>query len=341
MKVVRSIEEAAWRRYVDDHPEGKIFHTPEMFQVFAKVKHFHPTFWAVTNDDMGVIALLLPVQITIIGGGFHRLTSRAVVYGSVLCAPGAEGQQALTKLLQVYSCSVKGQVLFTELRNMSDQSDSQPTLRAQGFVYEEHLNYLIDLNRPLDDIMQSFGPRTRKNIRWGLRQNKVIIEEANQSEQISVCYEILAKTYARVQTPLADRSLFEKAFEVLYPKGMVKFLLARVGDNYAAASVELIYKDVIYGWYGGVDREYSRYIPNELLMWHIISWGVENGYCVYDFGGAGKPDEEYGVRDFKAKFKGELVCFGRNTLVHAPRLLQLSMLGYRFYRQLFTLKSFK
>ena len=42
-------------------------------------------------------------------------------------------------------------------------------------------------------------------------------------------------------------------------------------------------------------------------------WGAENGYRLCNFGGAGKRDEEYGVRDFKAKFGGELICFARST----------------------------
>jgi serine/alanine adding enzyme len=65
-----------------------------------------------------------------------------------------------------------------------------------------------------------------------------------------------------------------------------------------------------------------------------LEWGVENGYRVYDFGGAGKPDEEYGVRDFKAKFGGKLVCYGRNVYVHSQVRLELSKLGYTIYRAL-------
>jgi lipid II:glycine glycyltransferase (peptidoglycan interpeptide bridge formation enzyme) len=100
-----------------------------------------------------------------------------------------------------------------------------------------------------------------------------------------------------------------------------------------ACSVELPYKKTIYGWYGGTDREYGHYNPNEMLMWHVLDWGVNNGYHLYDFGGAGKPDEEYGVRDFKAKFGGDLVCFGRNTYVHSPLLLSISKKGYEAYRR--------
>lgn len=70
-------------------------------------------------------------------------------------------------------------------------------------------------------------------------------------------------------------------------------------------------------------------------MWHVLNWGATHGMAVYDFGGAGRPDEEYGVREFKAKFGGELVSFGRNRLVHAPTLLQLSTIGYGLYRSIY------
>jgi hypothetical protein len=54
---------------------------------------------------------------------------------------------------------------------------------------------------------------------------------------------------------------------------------------------------------------------------------------VFDFGGGGRADEEYGVRDFKAKFGGELVNYGRNVCVHGPVRLALSRAGYRLTRR--------
>lgn len=334
MKVVQSIEEPVWRQFIEAQPASNIFHTPEMFQVFARTKGHRPTLRAVTDDGVGLLALLLPIQITLLGC-LHRLTTRAVAYGSVLYAPGSEGQKALDLLLRIYGQEVSGGPLFTELRNLSNQQSVQPILRAHGFVYEEYLNYLIDLKRPPEDILQSIGRRTRKNIRRGLRQGEVVVEEVKERKLVGACYDLLCQSYQAAQVPLVDRSHFEAAFDLLYPKGMVRFTLARVDQTPVATSVELLYKDVVYGWYGGVDRTYSSYMPNELVMWHILRWGAENGYSVYDFGGAGKPDEEYGVRDFKAKFGGELVCFGRNICVHAPFSLGLSKLGYSIYRRLF------
>lgn len=332
MRIVRTLPEESWRHFVKEHPAGSIFHTPEMFEVFAHTKGHQPTLWAATNGDGEVLASLLPVQTTLMNGLLHHLTTRSIAYDTVLCVPGTEGEQALAQLLQTYTRRVEGSPLFTELRNLSNTEGIQPILHQHGFVYEDHLNYVINLKRSPEAIMQSIGSRTRKNIRRALRKGAVVVEEASSSDEVADCYGLLLQTYQAARVPLADRSLFEAAFDLLYPKRMVRFTLARVGQTRVAASVELLYKDVIYGWYGGVDRDYSSYVPNELLMWHILHWGAENGYRLYDFGGAGKPDEEYGVRDFKAKFGGELVCYGRNTCVHAPIRLAISKAGYQIYR---------
>jgi lipid II:glycine glycyltransferase (peptidoglycan interpeptide bridge formation enzyme) len=333
MQVVQHLNEDLWKDFVDHNPRGNIFHTPEMFQVFAKTGGHRPELWAVVDGGSEVLALMTPVHVTLMDGRLQRFTTRPVVYGSVLCKDVPRGQDALRLMLDTYAKNAKGQSLFTELRNLHDLSDMQSLLEGFGYVYEDHLNYLIDLDRPTEEILQSIGKRTRKKIRKGLRDGHVQIAEATNRAELAHWYEILQKTYSNAQVPLADRSLFEAAFDVLYPKGMARFLLAQVQGETAACSIELPYKDTIYGWYGGSDRAYSEYLPNEMLIWHILEWGASNSYRVYDFGGAGKPDEEYGVRDFKAKFGGQLVGFGRNTWVHSPSRLKLSKLGYNLYQR--------
>jgi lipid II:glycine glycyltransferase (peptidoglycan interpeptide bridge formation enzyme) len=162
----------------------------------------------------------------------------------------------------------------------------------------------------------------------------VKVEMLTKRGQLIEWYRLVRKSYREARVPLADRSLFEAAFDILHPKGMVQFWLGCIDSNYVAASAELVYKDLIYGWYSGVDRAFAAEQPGEMLMWHVLAWGAQNGYKTYDFGGAGKPGEANGVRDFKAKFGGQLVSYGRNTLVHSPALLRFSERGYQFYRQL-------
>jgi lipid II:glycine glycyltransferase (peptidoglycan interpeptide bridge formation enzyme) len=305
-----------------------------MFQVFARARYHQPEVWAVMDDRSAVLALLTPVRVTLMNGVMRRLTTRSVAYGGVLCQDTPEGKTALRLLLTRYSANAGQRTLFTELRNVHDATDLQSTLTGCGYTYEPHLNYLIDLNRSAEAVLQGIGPRTRKKIRKGLRAGRVRVSQVADRAGLAHWYDVLQATYDNARVPLADRSLFEAAFEVLQPKGLARFYLATVDDAPAACSVELPYRDTIYGWYGGSDRAYSDDLPNEMLIWHVLAWGANNGYSLYDFGGAGKPDEEYGVRDFKAKFGGEQVCYGRNTRVHDSARLALSKAGYRLYQGL-------
>jgi serine/alanine adding enzyme len=332
LNIVNSLDTKVWKDFVDQHPQGNIFHTPEMFQVYHRAKGYRPKLWAAVNDSGRVLALMVPVQVSIMGGPFRRLTTRDIAYGSILCAPDQEARTALDHLLHTYTQQAKREAIFSELRNLSDLSDIQPGLNQSGFAYEDHLNYLNNIDCSPEDLLFSIGSRTRKHIRQALRKGSLTVEQVADRRSIRDWYSLIQKTYKAARVPLSEISLFEAAFDVLYPLGMIKFWLAKVGDISVAASVELIYKDIIYGWYGGIDRSYSDYLPGELLMWQILKWGAEAGYKVYDFGGAGKPGEVYGVRDFKAKFGGQLVCFGRNVNVHSPKLLRWSQLGYKVYR---------
>jgi len=330
--VVNQLPEEAWRQFVAKHPLSNIYHTPEMFQVFARVPGHQPTVWAAVGDGDRVLALLLPVNITLMNGLLRKYTSRAVCYGGVLCAPGTDGQAALAQLLNVYKQEAKRSALFTELRNLSDLADVQPVLNECGFRFEGHLNYLIDLVQSEGSLLHNISKSGRQSIRTSCNKG-TMIEEMTDRRTVAVAYQLLRKVYARARVPLAAPTLFEAALDVLAPQGMFKVFLARAGDHYIGACLILAYKDRIIDWYAGSDRAFSAYCPMELLIWRVLKWGQAHGFRVFDFGGAGRPGEHYGPGKFKAKFGGGLVNFGRNTAIHALLRLQLSQVGYGLYRR--------
>jgi serine/alanine adding enzyme len=331
MKIAHQLDERLWRQFVAQHPQGNVFHTPEMFQVFSRTEGHQPQLWAATEDGR-VLALLLPVLITLKDGLLRSFTTRAVTYGGVLCTAGAEGQEALTRLLHTYKREVKGSPLFTELRNLSDLSAVQPILQGSGFVHEGHLNFLIDLQRPTEEIWSSLHGNVRTNVRKARRMG-VVVKEVTSLDKVPAAYSLLSKVYEHIQIPLAPPSLFETAFEVLHPRGMIKLLMACVEDTCVGVAIRLLYKGMIHAWYAGAMRDYGSYKVNELLNWHILEWGTQNGFRCFDFGGAGKPDQDYGPRKFKAKFNGRLVNYGRNTCFHHPHRLRFSQWGYEVYRR--------
>ncbi len=332
LQIRHSLPQGLWQDFVFQHPQGNIFHTPQMFQVYAAAENHAPRLWAVELEGQ-ILALFLPVDLSLYPGPARHFTTRAVVYGSALCQPDSQGYAALDELLRHYRRSASPAVLYTELRNLHQQTNQRSVLESNSFIYEDHLDYLVDLNRPPEEIFSRIGKRTQKNLRQEMKKNRVRVEELYSRDQIPEWYHVLKLTYQARSVPLADISLFYAAYDILTPLKMVRFSQAVVNQTVAAVSVELLYKDRVFGWYGGTQREFAAYIPNEILTWNILQWGAEHGYTLYDFGGAGKPGEPYGVRDFKAKFGGQLVNFGRYVYKNHPMRLALSQTAYEFLRR--------
>jgi lipid II:glycine glycyltransferase (peptidoglycan interpeptide bridge formation enzyme) len=189
------------------------------------------------------------------------------------------------------------------------------------------------LRQRIDKIWNRLDPNAKSNVKKARRKG-VVIEEADSPETLRISYSLLQKVYSRIHVPLSNYTLFQATFDILRPKGMAKFFMARTENAYLGTSIILLYKDIVYGWYAGAIPEYSSYKAGDLLNWHILEWGAQNGYNSFDFGGAGKPDEPYGPRDFKAKFGGVLVNYGRNICVHSPQKLMISQIGYQVLRNL-------
>lgn len=332
VELVETLPEERWQPFVDSHPQGNIFHTPAMQAVFARTRGCEPLLRAVVADDGRVLALLTAVGVRLAGGPLARLTSRAVAYGGLLCAAGEEGQEALAALLRGHNHTSARRFLFTELRHRSNAAAQRETLAACGYEHEQELNFLIDLARPAEAIWEGLNRTARKNVRRAERDG-LIVQEVTTEEELADFYALLRQVYADAQVPLADVSLFRTAFDLLRPRGLARFVLARSPQGVAGARVVLLYKGVIFDWYAGADRELRDSRPNDFLVWHTLQWGAAHGYHTFDFGGAGHPDVPYGVRDFKAKFGGRLVNYGRERCVHAPRLLRLSEAGYSLLRR--------
>lgn len=66
----------------------------------------------------------------------------------------------------------------------------------------------------------------------------------------------------------------------------------------------------------------------------MLQWGIQHDLSVFDFGGAGHPDETYNVRDFKSRFHGRLVNHGRFIKVYSRPRYHLARAAYTLVRRL-------
>ncbi len=338
-KIVDSLDPKVWDEFVCNHPRGSILQTPWMMDVYKGTLNYYPSFLAALDTVGDVQALLLAVRVQTLPDPLAGLSSRAMLFAEPLCREDKTGHRALAQLLAEHDRRMRRESLFSEIRPLHASNGDRECLEQSGYRYEDYLNFLINLERPRDEIWRALTNTCRANIRRGQKAG-VHIEDETDEHGVDSLYEIVQITYEHAQVPLADKSLFQQAVRVLQPRGMVKIFIAYLKDEPIGASIVLLYKERVYEWYWGVKRVKSVY-PAESVTWHRIEWGNQNGYAVYDFGGAGWPNKPYGVRDFKAKFGGELVCYGRYRKVYSPLKLALAEKGYEFARNVINPKNWK
>jgi lipid II:glycine glycyltransferase (peptidoglycan interpeptide bridge formation enzyme) len=153
-----------------------------------------------------------------------------------------------------------------------------------------------------------------------------VLKEENTAEGIQKLYDYVEASYARSQVPVPDKSLFEATLAHL-PRDWYRVVIAYWDGKPVASSIDLIYGGMVYGWYGGTLR-LPGIAANACITWNSIEWAAAHGQRIYDFGGAGRPDEPYPPRDFKSKFGGELVQYGRYRKVYSRWKLALAERAY-------------
>jgi len=323
-----------WSEFIYNHPQGNIFQTPEIAEVYKRTKNYEPiTLAAINTKNEEILAVLQAVVIKEIGGFLGTFSARSIIQGGPLFVEDEKGIKALKVLIEYYDKIAQRKALYTQIRNMWDTSSFSDFLNGNGYEYEEHLNFLIDLNCSKEDLFNNMKRDKKRAIKKAKGRGVKVVKEDKTA--LSIFYEILQETYDKTKLPLADISLFESVFDTLVPNNMANLYMAKYNGIYIGGRVTLNYKNVIYDWFACSSHEYLSMYPNELIVWHILENGIDNGYEVFDFGGAGKPDKEYGVRDFKKQFGGKPVNYGRYCKVHLPIKMKIAEKGFSIYRKKF------
>jgi lipid II:glycine glycyltransferase (peptidoglycan interpeptide bridge formation enzyme) len=225
---------------------------------------------------------------------------------------------------------MRRKVLFAEVRPLHPSGPERVALEKCGYNYLDYLNYVVDVTQPKEALWKRVRETARSSIRKSQRQG-LEVRHVDAANTVDLFYPLLAQTYRRANTPLADRSLFDAAVEVMRPHGMIEFTSVYNGHGPIAMNAMLLFGKQVFGWYSGSVRVAGA-SQMDLLQWHEIAWSCEQGFSRYDFGGAGWPNKPYGVRDFKAKFGGDLVCYGRYRKVYSRWKLALAERAYALRR---------
>lgn len=322
-----SINRQAWRDFVSQHPDGNIFQTPKMYELYSHTAKYKPDIILVEDENNLVVGCLLSVVQREYLGLLGNLTERSIVMGGPLIANN--NPDIANLVLSEYLKRVSPNTIYSQFRNLFDMSVLSTSFKKKGFTIEEHLDILIDLTLSVEELTQNLHKERKRNISKAEKAG-LIFKKISSEEEINMLISILKRTYKRVKIPLYEDVLFHNAIVVLGDK--VACFGAFLDGKMVAAQVRLCYRDTVYAWFGGSDENYYHVRPNDFLLWNVLLWSKANNFSIFDFGGAGKPNVPYGVRDYKIKYGGDLVNYGRFEIVHNKILMYIGRLAFKLYK---------
>ena len=323
-----SIEE--WYEFVSNHPNGNIFQIPHFYLLHKKYKYSNCIINFALNEQDRIIGLIFSYTLKEGPGLVGKLTSRCISVASPLVLDN--NKEVFKILLQEHDEEAKTNSVYSQFRNLFDLNSFKETFMENSYTYREHLDIIIDLTKSQEILWKEINQKGRNRVRKAKKEG-VHIELSNSYEDINETYTVLKKLYKHIKLPLPNLKYFEIAYEELTDKHL-KIFLAYFQEKVIGTVYVLCFKESIYGWWSGSYHEYLIKCPNDLLAWEIILWGKKNGYKKFDFLGAGEPSSPYGVRNFKKKFGGEIVNFGRFEKVNKPILYTVATKGFRILQKI-------
>ena len=305
------------------------FQTEAAYLFFASLPTLmHPFAYGVAED--GVLKGVVVGFVTVEQSRWRQFfTRRAIINGGPLLAEDIS-TEALRMLLGRLREEVSKEAIYIEMRNFNDYSRWKDRFEACGFAYQPHLNFHLDCSEEAV-IQRNMHESRRRQVRKGLASGAVI-EEAKTEGDVRDFYRILEQLYRRkVKTPLFGLEFFLAFFRQEWGK----YLLVKYeGKVIGGMMCPILEGRAIYEWYVcGLDEPYREQHPSVLATYAAMQYAAEHGLPRFDFMGAGKPEEDYGVRAFKAQMGGQLVEHGRFLLIAKPLLYRIGVLGVAWLRR--------
>ncbi len=326
------IESQQWQNLIKNSTFVSFFQTKECYDFYCKLTFLKPVLFGVSENDklVGLICGYLIAE----GGALKKFFSKRIIIPGGLLLDSNISSNALNYLLISFKSYFRSKANYLEIRNFSDYSIFQNEFEKSGFKYQLHLNFHLNTSN-FDVVVNNLSSSKRRQIKLTEKAG-VICKQSQDIEDITAFYAILKNLYKRkIKTPLFPISFFQ----ILANQDFAKFFIVKNEDTVLGGIFcVMLDNKTIYEWFVcGIDTVETRkknIYPSVYATFTAIKYASENGFENFDFMGAGKPDQAYGVRDFKSKFGGDLVEHGRFLCINKSLI-------YNFSKFIISLKLFK
>jgi len=326
--------EARWNSFLERN-NGSFFQSPDLISIYKGCRNYKPLILFAENSKKEIAGLLFAL---IISERIHRVPYQRILIqgGPVISSADPQREEILNILLDGLKKLIPRETIFLEIRNLHIWGNDTKIFEKKGFVWHDHLNDILSVQRE-KEVFSKIKPSKQRQFRRGI-ENGAIVRPAENMTEVMELYTMLHDLYkTTVKKPLPPFLVFKNFYQKLQQEGKGVILVVKHQDKVIGGMVCPFSGDhTVYEWYiCSLKEEYRQLYPGVLATWAGIDFAMKGKFKTFDFMGIGRPNEPYGVRDFKTRFGGEIVNFGRWQYINNKPLYNLSLLGYKFLKRFF------
>lgn len=337
---VRQLEEpysgsllAKWNEFLHQQTCGSFFQSPDYVALFRECSNYKPIVMVAEDPGEVVTGILVAFIITdhFFGIPFQRIL---VLGGPVISESASDPAGILRVLLSALKSRIPPKTVFVEIRNLQHWGEHATIFQDAGFTWHDHLNDILPVHDE-NQVFPAIKPAKQRQIRRGI-ENGAIIRPAASVSEVEDLYTLLLDLYRnKVKKPLPPVALFKNFYEKIQLQNKGAVLIVKHKDQVIGGMVcPFSGNSTVHEWYiCSVQNRLKHLYPGVLATWAGIDYAMQHKFRYFDFMGLGSPQKPYGVRDFKTKFGGEVINFGRWQLISNNFRYQLGLFGYNILKK--------
>lgn len=283
--------------------DASFYYNQRWLDLITTLYGYHLIPLTVTDAD-GQVTGFLPLCAISSPLTGRRLVSLPFSDHCPLLATDAQTANALIE--QAITLAKKQKVRYLELRTGTNEYLANHKDLEQADLY---VRWLL----PLNSNTQTVWSLLRKPIQHQIKKSRkmgVTVRIAEQRAEVEHYYKLHLQTRSKKHgMPSQPASFFYSLWDHFAADNIMKILLAEHEGNVIAGMVILASGTTIRYAYGASDERFLHLSPNNLLMWHAIEWGCQQGYQTLDMGRTAQENE--GLMEYKRRWgaQQEALCY--------------------------------
>jgi lipid II:glycine glycyltransferase (peptidoglycan interpeptide bridge formation enzyme) len=220
----------------------------------------------------------------------------------------------------------KSEILNKYPKTKSQITNTFKTAGAvSGKTFFTPTSFWIDLTKSEEELLASFHPKTRYNIRLAQKKGVTVVEDNSDEafeEYIKLFFETTKRQNYFMHTEMYHRMMWDVLHKLPVSKGLppvARLMTAKYENEVVVAWIVFVWKDKLYYPYGGSTDKFKNVMAPNLMMWETILYGKKLGLSTFDLWGR---EEGKGFTKFKEGYNPEVVEFiGTRDLPTSPLYL--------------------